>query len=541
MDNTEKVVTPEGTDKPPLAGRFFERFRGLDRAHGHYHLSGEVSARGKVEGSGKTIHEAPTPGLWKKHLAGKYSLGIVPICNDNTASFGAIDVDVYKGLDHGEIAARCVSLELPLVVTRSKSGGAQLYLFTREPVPADLLRGKLMEWAAVLGFSGSEVFPKQVRLASKSDMGNWINMPYFKGEDTDRYAIWEGERIGPEKFLEIVEMMAPGREELERLEPRVPGDEAQWWEEAPPCLVSLTAGGRKVTEGGRNEVLFNMGVYLRKRHGLEGRLTKESQDLQTLEGQLGNYNAQFMDPPVDPRELLQIAKNLSRKEYEYTCNRGAIQTACNRQLCLTRRCGVGGDEGDPGVVFGPLQKLDTEPPIWVWEVNGRRIRLDRIEDLDSQANFRKRCMEVLNLRPRMVKPRAWDRILSDALAKVEVIPAPPEASLKGQVLELLEKYCTGFQNGRTANDLRMDKPWVCDKKGPDDPEWAVEGRTYFRGPHFHKWLESNRIRAKQEKIWAWIREAGGKDHQHRLGGQPTRFWSIPSFEVGEEWDVPSIM
>ena len=55
-----------------------------------------------------------------------------------------IDVDTYP-LDYGVIVSKIRNLKLPLVMCRSKSGGAHIFLFTKEPVPAKLIREKLNE------------------------------------------------------------------------------------------------------------------------------------------------------------------------------------------------------------------------------------------------------------------------------------------------------------------------------------------------------------------------------------------------------------
>ena len=43
------------------------------------------------------------------------------------------------------------------------------------------MQDKLTEIKAVLGYGGSEVFPKQTELKSKDDTGNFLNLPYFSG------------------------------------------------------------------------------------------------------------------------------------------------------------------------------------------------------------------------------------------------------------------------------------------------------------------------------------------------------------------------
>ena len=84
--------------------------------------------------------------------------------------------------DHKKLINQIGNLNLPLIVFRSKSGGAHVFLFTEEYVSASLMQDKLNEIRSVLGYGGSEVFPKQRELKSKDDTGNFLNLPYFNGE-----------------------------------------------------------------------------------------------------------------------------------------------------------------------------------------------------------------------------------------------------------------------------------------------------------------------------------------------------------------------
>ena len=44
------------------------------------------------------------------------------------------------------------------------------------------MRDKLTEIKTLLGYGGSEVFPKQIQLKSSDDTGNFLNLPYFNGD-----------------------------------------------------------------------------------------------------------------------------------------------------------------------------------------------------------------------------------------------------------------------------------------------------------------------------------------------------------------------
>ena len=70
-----------------------------------------------------------------------------------------------------------------------------------------MVREYLTEMSVALGFSGCEIFPKQdTILAERGDVGNFINMPYFGGDVTTRYALDEkGEAMDMAQFFAAVD------------------------------------------------------------------------------------------------------------------------------------------------------------------------------------------------------------------------------------------------------------------------------------------------------------------------------------------------
>ena len=115
--------------------RFKSIFEGLDIAYGTYKIE-KARGDGKQAGKAMVVRQPPTDDLWKKHLEGvEPSLGIIPIRADNTCIWGVIDIDQYP-IDHKGLVDKIRKLKLPLVVCRSKSGGAHCFLFTKQPVAA---------------------------------------------------------------------------------------------------------------------------------------------------------------------------------------------------------------------------------------------------------------------------------------------------------------------------------------------------------------------------------------------------------------------
>lgn len=143
--------------------RFKAIFSGLDIAYGTYRIE-KAKDNGKQAGKAVVVRKPPTDDLWVKHLEGvDPSLGIIPIRADNTCIWGCVDIDQYP-LDLAGLVKKVRSLNLPLVVCRSKSGGAHVFLFTTVPVSAYDMQKYLKNAAALLGEAGREIFPKQTEI-----------------------------------------------------------------------------------------------------------------------------------------------------------------------------------------------------------------------------------------------------------------------------------------------------------------------------------------------------------------------------------------
>ena len=108
---------------------------------------------------------------------------------DNSCRWGCIDIDEYN-FNHTSLIKSIRNNKLPLIVCRSKSGGAHVFLFTKENIPASLMQSKLKQMAIILGYEGSEIFPKQTEiLVERGDTGNFLNLPYYNEMKGLRYAI----------------------------------------------------------------------------------------------------------------------------------------------------------------------------------------------------------------------------------------------------------------------------------------------------------------------------------------------------------------
>ena len=112
--------------------KFINIFEGLNSAYGQTVKTDQFSEKGKHKTKSFTISNPVTKKLWREHLEGKDpALGIVPINKENKCKWGCIDIDTYP-FDHKKFILKLKEKNIPIIVCRSKSGGAHAFLFTKE-------------------------------------------------------------------------------------------------------------------------------------------------------------------------------------------------------------------------------------------------------------------------------------------------------------------------------------------------------------------------------------------------------------------------
>ena len=146
--------------------RLYSLYRGLDRAKGKNTTLQSLDPKGKRKSKNQTVHAPYTVECWQRHLAGEEGLGVVPITDESTCSWGAIDIDEYP-LDLVALEDNVKKLKLPFVVLRTKSGGAHLTCYFTKMQSCREVRNKMAEASFALGLGNREFYPKQVQLANE--------------------------------------------------------------------------------------------------------------------------------------------------------------------------------------------------------------------------------------------------------------------------------------------------------------------------------------------------------------------------------------
>lgn len=498
-------MSDEVKTKLSNAQRMLILFEGFRDAYGTYDAmiaNEEKGGKLEIKASASTIRRLVNEELWNYHLNGERPLGIIPINRDNDCYWGVIDIDQY-GVDHAALFDACEKNDLPLVICRSKSGGAHLFLFMREPIAAAVIQQKLKEIAALLGYGNSEIFPKQrIVDVARGDLGSWLNMPYFDAENTSRYGYKKGGMaMDLGEFLYYAEARRQGPEFMSKTMKGKPKTDPDWGD-APPCLQHLIGTG--FPEGMRNKGLFALATFAKKKYGTNW--------IEHLE----RWNRDHFQPPLPASEVMEIIKGQEKKDYFYTCKDQPLVAHCNSSLCRTRKFGVGGEDDYP--MISGLSVLDTNPPLWFLDVDDKRLELST-DELQNFKSFHKVCMERLTKCYKMMKQDAWITIVGEAMRNATRIDAPPEVGNDGQFFELLSEFLTDRYIAEQKDEILLGKPWLDQES---DLYW-------FRLKDLQKHMDMSNFKLfSRGQMTTRLRHVGGEAGFFNLKGKGTNVWSVPN-------------
>ena len=379
--------------------RFSELFDGSKRKYGTFKPSGLKRADGKVEGV-YNWESFPADGneepIFRDHIEGVQSIGIVPIREDNTVSFGVIDVDQIKSEEEAnEVLDKIRSWNLPFVPFRSKSGGVHAYLFIDGSAPANEVKRRLTALSLKLGRPKStiDIFPVQTKL-NADGTGNQINTPYFnhKDETTKRWAIRNyniKDLIPLEEFL-TMKITKVTLKELESIGIKKVSD-------YPPCMDYYFEN--KVYEGERDKALLQFGCVARKMHGDNEDKVREEMDnfvtkfFATEEGFDKNQFAKKVSQVMKKRDKADQKDEEDIWYVRNNCRQIADLGRCDKVGCRTRKFGL----VERTVMVTDYRMLMTNPRrhlLTMVNEKGDEVIISMTTDqLWTQNQIAKRCWE----------------------------------------------------------------------------------------------------------------------------------------------------
>ena len=457
-------------------------FKGNEDAYGTFIDSGERDHRGKAKGACRTLalkegqKLSESKELWEAHLKGEQSIGVIPINKQNECYWGCIDIDSYKGFNHKELLTSIERAELPFIVFKSKSGGAHVYCFFKDPVKAKILRKRLTEASALLGFKGSEIFPKQKELPN-GFFGNYVNTPYFNAENTDRYAMKlnkdEIEKLSlPQFYNYYQEKVVDGINQFVIKTDTI-------FPEGPPCNNCIALRG--CSEGGRNNYLFNVGVMLK-------RMSQENNE--DWLDKLRAVNNKYMKTPLSRKEVDNIYASIANhtehtnnsvlditldeetnQSYHYLCKQEPLQSYCDRGTCVGRKFGVTRpmNIGDEEFQITQIHKVLDDPIFYFITFESGIVMKAEIKEMTDQKLWREKVFATLDAKPPRLAANDFDTFMNVSMREhLEVVQLPEGVSRSDRIKSAIESWLTGtgagddkesVLTGSSFHDVKKKKVW----------------------------------------------------------------------------------
>lgn len=479
--------------------QFADLFSGNRCAFGRFEPSGGHREDGKLTGKCSTITANITKKQYDEHLAGFIGLGICPVNQDGKCAFSVIDIDVYDASTTIKYLELIKKWGFPLVPFRSKSGGLHLYTFYKEPISAKDAIAVAKRMVFLLGLPQStEVFPKQSTLAS-GQSGNWINLPYFGGDDAPN-ALYNEQGQLYNNVAMALGICVNAKTTLSGVRDWV---NSLPLNDAPPCLQALYLSGDVEL---RNNYLFSFGVYAKSKHkdGFEEAIVEANNALAK---------------PLSVEELEKtVLQSLRKNTYKYRCKEAPICAYCDKQVCAKRQYGLGANT--PTVNLEQLTVVKSDPPSYIWTVDGKELKCENIDKMLSQSTFRKLCAQELDTYPAPVKEDVWASFVTTALHnKVEVIP--PEAEIHSTTElwkeQLLAYFMTADPNASKIGAVTANAPMV-----------DVDGTLYIRSSSVLKYLSDTvHTEVPLQMLAEYLKALGFTATIKKIGIMTLRVWGIP--------------
>jgi hypothetical protein len=500
-------------DKQEISLRFKRLFSGNPAAYTQYVPSKDITY---------TVKETVTLKQYEDHLFGEgNSLGVIPVDSNGLSFFGVIDYDNHTqtgSIDLIKLEKLYKQHKAPCIICRSKRGGAHVYFFGSTPLDTALLKQVLLNYAEDIKGVGEdkiEVFPKQETLYSETDavgnvsfkVGNGINLPYFQGDKTDRYAIIDGQQASLSQFLYQAESIRFDTVRLLELN-------SNNHKEAPPCIQSILKD--VIGVGERNVALYNLAVYTKKAFPV---------NYETL---LRKYNTENILPALPENELVTILDSVKRQSKSfYKCKEEPCKSRCNSSVCVLKKWGITPVDRNELMLselpnLGKLTKYNSDPVMYSLEMEGVTITLTSAQ-LQNPALFASVVFERMDKVIKVPKKDFWLTVLDGLLKNIIIEDVPEEVSQHGMIASLCRDYTNQANIHDDGTDVNRRRLILSGHPVVQELSFFGIKHRYiiFRYSSFLRYIQSKKMGhfVNKELIWMALKEKGIFKYTLRVPGK----------------------
>jgi len=174
------------------------------------------------------------------------------------------------------------------------------------------------------------------------------------------------------------------------------------------------------------------------------------------------------------------------------------------------------------LILGMPRLIETNPPRYIWNVNGKDLRLT-LPQITQWGKFKNVVIAELNFVP--LKPNNWDNTINTLITHSLLIEAPIDASEEQQLKIAIMGWFGRMREASVHSDLSVGRHIVKE----------IGGITYyfFKSTPLLDYLKKEYKRGfSSEDLWVfYVSKWEGIKHKIRVktptGSMPTDLWGIP--------------
>ena len=257
---------------------------------------------------GEAIKEPVTAAHYRRHLEGRASLGIYPLLPNGFVRWLAIDIDYLQVSLALAVFQALLSLGVKegIYIARSRRKGFHVFILLSDWAPAGDMRRIAKAALSMAGLPATtEVFPKQDRLGGDVLWGNYLNLPYFGGGDSEgRRMVFEPDSLMPiplDKWLDKVSVFTVS--DLHSVLSRLPEGSAVHPSEGTGTTTLAESVKGTYTTGARRPTLVSLAGHLRVR-GIDEDIAVEL---------MVPWAQAHFDPPLPAQEVEKHIRGIYRR------------------------------------------------------------------------------------------------------------------------------------------------------------------------------------------------------------------------------------
>ena len=234
------------------------------------------------------------------------------------------------------------------------------------------------------------------------------------------------------------------------------------------------------------------------------------------------------DPPLAATEINTIGKSANKRGYDYRCRKPPIAAHCNRRECVRQKLGV-----DDNMPILSLTKLDGDPVLWLFELQGKRIMLETRE-LMTQKLFQEKVGQAINDYPRTMTQKKKKQKNGEAMRNCDVQVVDDDDTSVGIFKQLVFGYARGQARTTTKEQLLES----------NSPLITGDGEVWMKLRGLMRHLDNQGFKYKSEHhLSQMLRQMGCEPSIERVSPKPSgsvRVWKLKDKDLPPESGDPSL-